>query len=226
MKKTILLILAALLVVSAFGPARASTFDTNNTVFANSQNYWPWGDARNQRYQLWFSQSMMTGYTGDITSIRQFVYGSNTSDSSYNVNIYASTTSVVSGSLDADNPDDNRGANNTLIFSGNLDLNSLSTLTIIPTSSFNFDGSGNLLLDFIFNSFTGVGDFYDGPIFQAVSDNSDFVRVINHATEGNHVYRYSALRTEIQFGAAPLSPSIIFLGSGLLCLLGYRRFIA
>jgi len=196
---------------------QATTFDTNSEVFASNYNYWPFGDAKNQRYQLWFSQNMMSGYSGTVTSISHFVDG-DSRNSSYYVDIYASSTNLDSASLSSMSLDSNSGSDRTLIFSGITDLNSQSTLSIDVNPVFTYNGNGNLLLDYIFYSFNGVGDYYDGPTMQAVGYNSDFYRVTSHAGEGSDVLDWGAIRTEINFDNASQVPepsSIVLLGLGI-----------
>lgn len=196
---------------------QAITFDTNSEVFASSNNYWPFGDAENQRYQLWFSQNMMSGYSGTVTSISHFVDG-DSRNSSYYFDIYASSTDVDSASISSTNLDGNSGSDRTLIFSGIADLNSQSALLIDVNPVFTYNGNGNLLLDYIFYSFNGVGNFYDGPIMQAVGYNNDFYRVTSHAGEGGAVLDWGAIRTEINFDNASQVPepsSIVLLGLGI-----------
>jgi hypothetical protein len=215
--RLLICVVLSLMVVGGAIPTMATTFDSNNVVSAGNGNYYPWGEASFQRYQLWFSRGMMAGYTGYIDGITQFVYWTGTG--SYDVDVYASTTAVGSGALSAIDPDTNRGANNTLIFSGNLALNNTPTLMIDTNPVFNYDGSGNLLLDFIFHSFTG-----GGTAFQSVDSNSDFFRVCNGPGASKWVDPAGAIRTQIDFTPVPIPPTSLLIGSGLLGLAGWRRF--
>src|SRR5881396_837968 len=120
----------------------AAVFDSNIVDPATADNYWPWGDNRVARYQLWFSQSALSTYSGILSSITHFAAGDSDhlGTSSYTLNIFASTTGVGVSGLSASNPDSNHGANRTLIFSGSL--TSAATLGIDVNDVFNYDGSG------------------------------------------------------------------------------------
>ena len=204
--------------------AAASTFDTNDTINANNANYWPFGDANNSRYQLWMSQSMLSGQTGTIDQITHFTY-SETRNSSYGLEIYASTTSTLAADLSTDY-DLNSGSNRTLIFSGILNLLATPTLTIGTSGDFVFDGSGNLLLDYVFKSFENVDNSYDGPRWQSVGDNTDFYRITDHQVEHAGVYSEGAIRTAIEFGnpvPTPEPSTFILLGAGLIGLVSLGR---
>ena len=224
---TRLLFLLIPLVCVALGPAHAVVFDTNDHVYAGAANYWPWGDNRNTRYQLWFDSDMLAGYGGlYVTDITHFAY-SGTRDASWTLEVYASNTSVNTGGLSADDPDSNHGADKTLIFDGTVSmLGTDTTLSIDVDDSFTYDGSSNLLLDYIFSDFEGVGSYYDGPTWEAVGDtgqSNDYLwRVTNHTYEGNIVYGWGAIRTEL--GMAPGLPAFALIGVAPLAAGLVRRF--
>ncbi len=220
-----ILVGAGLLSVSP--AAFAESFDTDAYVPALVSNYWPWGDAQNQRYQLWFSGDMLSdaGFSGTINSIEHFIAPYTSSrDSGYDLDIYASNTPV--GSLTADF-DSNHGVDKTLIFSGSLSLASASSLFINVNPVFNYDGSSNLLLDYVFKGFTGVGAYYDGPLWQAVDMNDDLLRVTSHSEEGDGVYDWGALRTQLNATTTPvpepISSALFLLGAGAFGLRLRRR---
>ena len=184
--------------------ATAATFDTETTAPATDNNYWPFGDAGNNRYQQWFSGSSLSGYAGSLSSIT-FFPELDLRAASWDVDISASTTAATPASLQtAPDMDANHGANKTLIFSGTVNYSGSGNLVIPLNSAFNFSG-GNLLIDQIFSSFTGVGNFYDGPLFEAIPASADFVRVTDHADpiEGSVVFDEStiggSLRTQLNF---------------------------
>lgn len=209
-----------------------TVFDTNTVTPATQSNYWPWGDANNTRYQLWISKSSLSGITGVLDSITQFANNETNLGAVYSLDVYASTTSVASGALSSSNLDGNDGANKTLVFSGNKTFDS-STFTIDVNHNFIYDGSGNLLLDFIFHSYTGVARTYDGPLFQAMESNPDFFRVTSNNLEGNAVWDWGTLRTQLDFEPAastvPEPASITLVGACVVSLCGYgwrRRKVA
>jgi hypothetical protein len=218
------LVAVAIIVLASQGAIVGATpFDTNDTVLAVTENYWPWGDAENTRYQLWLSEGMLAGHSGVITSIRHFV--ADAADkvglASWALDVYLSTTSVTAGGLSAVSPDANHGADKTLVFSGSVSLTSL-VLTLDVLDIFSYGGSGNLLIDYVFSSFTGIGAFYDGPTWEAVPSNGDLLRVTNHLGEGNTVYDWGADRTALEFEPVPEPATLLLLGSGL-CATARRR---
>jgi hypothetical protein len=194
----------------------ATIFDSNTVDPATTGNYWPWGDNRNTRYQLWFSQSSLSAFSGTIATITHYAENGdpgNLGTSTYTLNIYASTTPATIAGLSSANPESNHGADKTLVFSGTI--TSAPTLVIDISDVFLFNNSGNLLLDYQFSSFTGVGASYDGPTFQASNSggsSSDFARVTAHASEGAGVYTWGAIRTQLEFIPEP--------SSSLLCVVG------
>lgn len=215
----------ALVGTLAFAPlAHATVFDTNSVVPATTENYWPFGDADNTLYQLWFSQSALTGTTGIVTELSHFVgndFGK-LGSAAWNVNIYLSTTSVSSAGLNADDPASNHGSNRTQVFSGWVNLTD-PKLTIDIDDSFVYDGSGNLLLEYNLHEYTGVSGGYSGPTWQSVNENSDFVRVTQNLVEGNTFYPWGALRTELVTTPVPEPETYAMLGMGLFALAATRR---
>lgn len=216
-----------LLLMSPVSFAGAVTFDSNDHVFASNENFWPWGDADNTRYQLWLSDDMLSGYSGVISSITHFTspYDSdNIGSASYNLDVWISTTGVESTGLSDTSKDANHGLDKTLVFSGDISLLG-PTLTIDINDVFSYMGYGNLLIDYVFNSFTNVGNFYDGPTWQSVGDNVNFYRVTEHNDEGSAVLDDGAIRTQLEFNTSPVpEPSTLFLlGFGLAGLAGITR---
>jgi hypothetical protein len=216
----------------------AATFDTDSLYPSDGPNYWPWGDADNLRYQLWFSDGFLEGYSGTLQAIRHFAHGEDTDNlgtSSYTLEIFASTTvpSFTYSDLTSSDLELNHGADKTLIFSGSV--TSAATFELDVDDLFSYTGTGGVLLDYVFGDFSGVvpGDVesnYDGPTFQAVySDVSEnFARVTSHNFEGSSVLPDGMLRTQLDFGSveavpevSPLLPAIAVIGLG--CLWHRRR---
>ena len=202
--------------------ANAAVIDTNNTVNASIINYWPWGDADNNSYQLYLSESMMQGNTGIIDSITHFATSPKNDGSVYDLNVYISSTNLSTSGLST-NMSSNHGADKTLVFSGSTTLAS-SQINIDIDNVYNYTG-GNLVIEYAFNGFTGVGNFYDGPAFESVSSNTKFWRVTDHAIEGSIIYDQGAIRTQMMISAVP-EPSTYALmigGLGLVGLMAARR---
>jgi hypothetical protein len=182
-------------------PTGLLTYDSDNTVVATTFNYWPWGDANNLRHQIWISQSSLSGFTGIVQGIRHFLYyptDPKIGVASWNLDVYLSSTSVNYSGLSASDPESNHGADRTLVFSGTVPLTS-PVIDIDVDDVYNYQGDGNLLIDYVFNQFNGVGNFYDGPVVLAVEDNNDLWRVTIHSGEGNVVYSQGTNRTAIDF---------------------------
>ena len=228
MGKRLALVVCGILFAVVFsffvGKAEADIFDTNDYIFADQGNYWPWGDARNLRYQLWFSNDMLSdeGFSGKLTSISHFIaYDSKAA--SYDFDVYASNTAVEALTTDFDA---NHGSDKTLIFSGNAALpGSGSQFLINVNPVFIYNGKSNLLIDYVFKRFYGIGNDYGGPTWEAVNPNSDFLRVTSHADEGDVVYDWGALRTQLNATPVPepISSTLFLLGAGALGLRKFRR---
>ncbi|MBW7850630.1 MAG: tandem-95 repeat protein [Rhodospirillales bacterium] len=173
------------------------TFDSNEAVNAYDDNYWPWGDADTTRYQLWIAAETLEDYAGVVREIRHFAESSDTN--AYDLQIYMSSWGPDSDLLNASDLDANHGENRTLVFDGTVNLAG-TQLTIDIDDVFTYTG-GNLLIDYVFGNFDGVGNFYDGPLWQAVDTNSVLYRVADHAVEGPDVLDWGAIRTELGFEA-------------------------
>lgn len=216
-------------VLSLTASAFAATFDSNNTVFAGNANYWPYGDADNTRYQLWLSDSMLSGYSGTVKSITNYLYDRTDpkiGSAAYSLNLYLSTTPLASGALSATDLDSNNGPDRTLVFSGMLPLTG-PEINIDVADIYSYSGVGNLLIDYVFTGYYGVANYYDGPMMQSVDSNTDLFRVTQHNLEGNHVYDWGADRTAIEFGPIgtplPAAPLGMLLMGSLASLAGLKR---
>jgi hypothetical protein len=217
MKRCKRLFLSAALAGFVF-PAAADVFDSSTLTLADSSNYRPWADNRITRYQLWFSQSSLNGYSGILNSITHFASEDldNLGTSSYTLNIYASTTPVTLNGLQATNLDLNHGTDKTLIFSGSI--TSAATLTIDVDNVFHYDHSGSLLVDYQFTSFSGVGVF-DGPAYQSnFQGSTNIVRVFSVTGEGSFVFRLQALRTQLEFVPEPGGVALAGVAAGLFAV--------
>lgn len=218
--KLIKIILTSL-VLSFTSIANASLIDSNDTILANSGNYWPWGDANNTGYQLLLSDDLLGTGNGLIDSITHFAFDNTNLGAIYDLDIYMSTTSKQANTLETTFAN-NHGANKTLVFSGNLTFSSME-LFIDLMNVFNYD-SGNLLIEYDFHSFTGVANSYDGPVFQSVDTNNDLVRVTQHNLEGSNVLTSGAIRTQLSFNPVnvPEPSTIAMLALGLIAFAARR----
>ena len=217
-----------LLVILVGTPALAGVFDTNDYVPADTANYWPWGDGHVTRYQLWLDGTTLGGLAGThITGLKHFVHPENINNlglGRYDITISASTTLVGSGGLSADDPDSNHGANKTVIYDGALLLPNSMEFSIDVNDAFYYDGSGDLLLDYVFH--VSSPGYYGGPTWEAMGDpgesNPHFWRVFQDLDEGNDVLDWGAIRTEITTdagpGAVPELPPVCLAALGLLPL--------
>ncbi|MEW6088665.1 MAG: PEP-CTERM sorting domain-containing protein [bacterium] len=205
--------------------SKAISFDTNDKLQALESTQWPWSDSNVTRYQLWISENWLMDYTGTITSIKHFTWNTH-EDPLYNLNIYISSTDVIGDDLSADSPDSNHGSNKTLIYSGNLPLPGDTTFTIDVDDVFYYNGTGNLLIDYSFNTNNGYTDLW----WQAVGQNSNFFQVVNHNIIGNYMFDSGAIRTQLEFSSStpqiPEPGTMHLLGSlaaGLFSFAGLRR---
>lgn len=193
------LVVGALFTIVGLGNVvKADVIDSNDIVVANAGNYWPWGDANNSGYQLWFSDSLLGSNSGFVDSITHYAKGPFGAGGTYNLDVYLSTTNKDFSSLET-NYANNHGSNKTLVFSGDLTLAS-SELLIDIDNIFNYQ-SGNLLIEYDFNSFTGVSPGYNGQEFQSVGYNNQMLRVTQNSDEGSKVLDFGALRTTLAFNA-------------------------
>jgi PEP-CTERM motif len=189
---------------------------------ADTNNCFPFGCAYDGEYQQVYTASAFSGPI-TITNLEFFNTFANSGATSMNSGtwtIYLSTTSADWNSL-SPTFSSNIGADNTMVFSGNLSQpwTFPDTLHINLTTPFTYTpGSGNLLMDVVVSGANDTG----GTIgFDANDVNSIMGRVYN----GGVTDFGSGLVTDFTTGAgATPEPSSIFLfGSGLVALLGAAR---
>jgi hypothetical protein len=195
-------------------------------------NQFPFGGFYNGEYQQVYSRSQFSNSI-TITNLEFFNTAFNsgaTAMPSGNWQISLSTTSADWNSLSSTYAS-NIGADNTMVFNGNLSQPWTfgNTLSITLSTPFTYDpANGNLLMDVVGSGITGPSfDIYfdtNGYNSGGSNGNTFLGRAFNGGGVGAVVVDSGyGLVTEFSTNAVPLPPSVFLLGSGLLGLAGWRR---
>jgi hypothetical protein len=184
-------------------------------------NEFPFGGAYNAEYQQVYSHGQFSGQIR-ITNLEFFntTYDSGaTAMPSGNWQISLSTTSADWNALSSTFAS-NIGADNTVVFNGNLSQSWAfgNTLAINLSTPFTYDpANGNLLMDVVGSGIFIVG----GNIFFDTNGANTF---LGRVYSSGNVDNGRGLVTEFSTTAVPIPGAVWLMGSGLLGLGGWRRF--
>ncbi len=204
---------ATLALASVSAPVMAETVFIGNPTGGSNSFPFGGGAGANTRYQQVYNQNSFAGIFS-ITGI-QFRRNSGTTLNSGIYDLNLSTTAKSVNGL-SNIFDDNRGADNALLFSGTLLPNFDGTLlTFNLTNAFSFDpGAGNLLVDFSYAGPTDGNSFFD-------ANNGDANGLFSRAHDFGSTFNDWGLQTTFvgTFAAAVPEPAtwmMLILGFGLI----------
>jgi hypothetical protein len=231
MKKFGVLVLIIVFGVFMAGTAwSASIFDTSSISagypVAHNSSPFNWNSTHEyQTYQIWLSDDALVGHTGYVSNIRHIPTYDNTFQLTADMDVYISTTSVEGPSLST-NFAANHGLNKTQIFSGDAIIPVHgSVLDIDVSDMFYYDGTGNLLIEYVIRS-------SNLSVFEYYYTNGNGYRNYEVYTPGSGSRSYTRdkapLWTFVTFGdtaEVPIPGAVWLLGSGLLGLISFRRRI-
>ncbi len=219
------ILLSVVLVMAIYCHVNAESEPFDSMYYLHDYDNWnsaPWSSSI-PRYQLFFSQDMLDGFEGFIDNITFFGNPSDIPDPvTYDLNIYISSTNKTTSGLSTTNLEENHGLDKILVFSGNLEL-SFPTFVIDVDNLYHYTNSGNLLIDFYFNTVEPQENITESFGFQSYSyyGQENIARTYFDSLNGpDFIFNESAgaLRTQIVFTPIPEPAALLLFALGSLAL--------
>jgi len=208
------------------GPSLSGPIDRDPTNLivgapANSANCFPFGCAYSGQYQQVYASGQFSGpiSISELDFYNTFFNSGATSMNSGNWTISLSTTSVDWNTITG-NFATNLGANNTVVFNGNLAQAWAfgDTLRIVLNTTFTYIPSqGNLLMTVNATGTSAPG----GSLFLDANSGNTFMGRVFGGGTAQDCYGLVTGFVTTSVSTTPLPPTLLLACLGLLCVIGY-----